>query len=384
MSERRPSPGYIAALAGAAVLVLVAGTLLRRLQRTAEPVAPPSEASRLEELSRTSSAKALAGDVAAWVASSGRYVRFVPAAGVSGVVWGAGGQGRILVPDASPLGGSWPLRLVRSAEAPGSAPPAAGRGALAGGWALLTVRDSAGGPRSTVSWLGGTRQVRCGGAPTPALNLAAPLGPEWLGAGVFDVQSSLLGIVARCDEGYVAIALDGVDAALARAGSGAARLAARFGLELESPDSALRAWLRVDTGLVVSAVWDGSPAAAAGLRPGDVVLAVGGGPPRVEAAIAASDTAPLRLTIARGRARRTLRLAPAAAALPVLVPPGGLTIASVPPGTPADRAGLRPGDRVIAADGRSPGTTAGAEALRGPAYVVFRRGAVTRGVLVAP
>ncbi|MBI4635164.1 MAG: RIP metalloprotease RseP [Candidatus Rokubacteria bacterium] len=120
---------------------------------------------------------------------------------------------------------------------------------------------------------------------------------------------------------------------------------------------------------VLGRVADGGPAAAAGLRTGDVVLGVDGR--RVshwedlERAVAVSDGRSLRLTLRRGGAEQTASVAPRRTTVrdpifkdakdvwelgagPQLQP----QIGSVNAGSPAERAGLRTSDLVTAVAGQ--------------------------------
>ena len=146
-----------------------------------------------------------------------------------------------------------------------------------------------------------------------------------------------------------------------------------------------------------------SPAARAGVAPGDRVVAVTGRRIRAwqELADALRDHRGERiaLTIERGGARRVVTLAmpqgpasrviadpPAAAGL---APPVDVVVVSVAPGTPAAKAGLRPGDVVAAVDGR-PVRSAAALAARvrasggRPLVLTLRRGGKMLEVKVAP
>lgn len=120
---------------------------------------------------------------------------------------------------------------------------------------------------------------------------------------------------------------------------------------------------------VVGRVADGSPAEAAGLRSGDVITAVDGRPVRhweeVDRAVAAADGRPLTLQVRRDGTERVVRVTPRLATVrdpifrderrvwelglgPRLTP----SISAVNPGSPAERAGLRPGDVVTAVAGQ--------------------------------
>jgi serine protease Do len=169
----------------------------------------------------------------------------------------------------------------------------------------------------------------------------------------------------------------------------------RLGVTIQEVDQALADafGLEKPAGALVSAVEKGSPADRAGLEPGDVILKFNGLallrsnelPPLV--ADLAPGT-PADLEIWRGRGTRSLsvklgELAGAATAAteagrPALglavrplteqerqeagVAAGGLMVEQVEAGSPAARAGLRPGDRILALAGGKPATV---EALRG-------------------
>ena len=111
----------------------------------------------------------------------------------------------------------------------------------------------------------------------------------------------------------------------------------------------------------VGRVAENSPAAAAGLRSGDVVTAIGGRPIRywedVDRAVAASEGRPLQLTVKRSDATEIITVTPQRTTVqdPILReakttwdigagPQSVPQISSVNPGSPAEAAGLRPRD----------------------------------------
>jgi regulator of sigma E protease len=119
---------------------------------------------------------------------------------------------------------------------------------------------------------------------------------------------------------------------------------------------------------VVGRVTAGTPAAAAGLQTGDRVVAVDGRRvghwEDVDRAVAASNGAPLTLRVQRDGAERTVTITPKQTSVrdpifketkeaweigagPLLTP----QIGSVNAGSPAERAGLRAGDAVVAVAG---------------------------------
>ncbi len=122
-------------------------------------------------------------------------------------------------------------------------------------------------------------------------------------------------------------------------------------------------------GTTVGRVLPDSPAAQAGLQPGDEVVAVDGRPIRhwgqLDEQVARSDGGPLSMTLARGGARREVTVTPRR--MPTRTPFGEPTevwslgtgpylapvVGEVRPGMPAAEAGLRPRDRIVALDGQS-------------------------------
>jgi serine protease Do len=144
------------------------------------------------------------------------------------------------------------------------------------------------------------------------------------------------------------------------------------GLRLETVDAELarRAGLPVKRGAVVLKVFPDSPAASAGLQPGDVLVAVRDQPVTAREDLTtafysvAPDT-PIPVQVRRGEHSFTLSLSavrpPRGRGLQVLrgslglsVTRGGrgLIVDGVERGSPAERAGLEPGDQVIAANGQ--------------------------------
>ena len=121
---------------------------------------------------------------------------------------------------------------------------------------------------------------------------------------------------------------------------------------------------------VVGKVTESSPAAAAGLRTADTIVAVDGRPVAywedLDRAIAQSNGRPLELRVRREGGELTMAVTPRLRAVPdpifreprevwdlgagpQLLP----AITSVGPGSPAERAGLKPGDVVIAVAGQT-------------------------------
>lgn len=155
-----------------------------------------------------------------------------------------------------------------------------------------------------------------------------------------------------------------------------------LGISVSSLDQALAEAMGLSSGqgLILNAVAPGSPAATAGLAVGDIVLSLDGAPvglPRdldraLLPRLAGEDVI---LTVRRGGARIETAVTLAEGGLDAEAPgPGvamaasdeyglrfasnadtqdGALVARVRPGSPASRAGFRPGDRVLAVNGRT-------------------------------
>ncbi|HSM12476.1 MAG TPA: trypsin-like peptidase domain-containing protein [Thermoanaerobaculia bacterium] len=144
------------------------------------------------------------------------------------------------------------------------------------------------------------------------------------------------------------------------------------GLRLETLDSELarREGLSIARGALVVRVYPDSPAARAGLRDGDVLVGVGSKPVAAREDVSTAfhsvaPGAPVRIEVRRGDRPLSVALAverpPRGLGLEVLSSAVGLSVTEqdrslvvdrVGRGSVAARAGLRPGDRVIAANGQ--------------------------------
>jgi S1-C subfamily serine protease len=185
----------------------------------------------------------------------------------------------------------------------------------------------------------------------------------------------------------------------------------RLGLRLRAAATLRSAIPSLAAGIVVEAVEPASPAAAAGLEPGDLLVAAAGRPlerPR-DLARALETLRPgddIRLTTRAGEGERTVTVRLAAAARPqpatetaeavalglALEPGASRRIAAVAPDTPAGSAGLAVGDELLAVAGRRVDGEGGASLLReaeaapapGGVALLVRRGDTTRLVVLGP
>ncbi|MEA2463600.1 MAG: serine protease Do [Acidobacteriota bacterium] len=142
-----------------------------------------------------------------------------------------------------------------------------------------------------------------------------------------------------------------------------------------TPEEARRLDLKTQRGAVVVRVFADSPAAAAGLKPGDVITAVGGRPVDSREAFSTATAtlasgATVAVSVDRGGSTRNVNLRagnpPAALGLRILEEVAGLRVADenrsvvidqVVPNSRAAEIGLAPGDVIVAANNNEVGST---------------------------
>jgi S1-C subfamily serine protease len=182
------------------------------------------------------------------------------------------------------------------------------------------------------------------------------------------------------------------------------RLFTRFGMGVATLGEKEKKYFGAGKGVWVREVWAHYPAEDGSLEPGDIIVGLDGAD-----VASAADLNPLIMPVSREafelrvlRAGRvhTLTLPARVAAMPgvgrhgagaagVLLakPERGIRIEAVADGGPAHEAGIRPGDRVLSIDGRSPlGAAQVQTVLAGsadkPRFLVLERGGKTWGVLL--
>ena len=142
-----------------------------------------------------------------------------------------------------------------------------------------------------------------------------------------------------------------------------------------TPEEARRLDLKTQRGAVVVRVFADSPAEAAGLKPGDVITAVGGKPVDSREAFSTATAtlasgATVAVTVDRGGSTRTVNLRagdpPSALGLRILEEVAGLRVADesravviedVIPNSRAAQIGLAPGDLIVGANSIEVGST---------------------------
>jgi S1-C subfamily serine protease len=392
----------LASLAVAACLVLLVGLYVRRRLERADrpaPSAPPSEASALQQLSHEGLIRRASTFVGERAADVARFVVYVPETGASGLRWKSDTvlsvtQAGQLVASrvASPDSGSPSVRTTGDS--------------LHNGWILAVGRTSSDAVLSLAGSLGGRAHVRCRARDVDELLVDFPLSGQLAGAGLFDLEGSLVGMVVPCGDRMAAIPARQITALLTRDSSSVSR--ELFGVSLTPLDDIARRYFRTDSGVVVTAVRLGGPAHSAGLRPGDILLSVDGEPITSATDLARAhalrpDSAHLIVRL-RGRARATLKLERPAGTRPIdpatfrptlgidLMPEAvqsGVVVTRVDEGSVAQLAGLRVGDRITRIGttdiaSRSTASRLLGAASRAPTFVSFVRDSLELGVLVRP
>ncbi len=223
------------------------------------------------------------------------------------------------------------------------------------------------------------------------------------GGAIVDIDGNVLGLIVPCRDGITAISADSVDMLLADDNSLESQLLSQYGFRAAPLSADEAAYVKQSDGLIVREVWLQYAAHTAGLRPGDVILAIGGapvvGPGDLLQLIGAAAGGPPDLAVQRGSTRIQMTLHAGEmtgdAERPdrglMLQAPEGSRIDAVAPDSPAARAGIRPGDRIIRINHVAPGDVnqirrllSGAGTRSGPVLMELERGGRRFAVLLQP
>ncbi len=271
-----------------------------------------------------------------------------------------------------------------------------------GAWILHVAATRDGRHLHTPGNYEGVVTARCGDLDVRTVKTNVPLTSTSLGGGIFDLDGNVLALVVECEEGIRAIVPSSVEGIIQAADSIEGKLRRRYGFRIRTLDDRDRAHFKEEMGVVVSEVCLRMPAEAAGLEPGDIIQALDDTP--VESI---EDLERLTLPVAYStfdlyvkRDSRLVKLALEAVAIDyhvagaahpqgivVSAPFTGVEISDVAPGSPAARASLKPGDRLLTIGGRRQQNSADVRAaLTGTdgeeLFVVVRRGERKLGVFL--
>jgi PDZ domain len=424
--KRSPrDPRYLAVLALAAGLILLLGNWLRPVREAEEGAAQPltsdSALLQLPRLTQRRSIEDRVEFVRQLVANLAPYTYRLGAAGQTAVLWNAatlvtarsagympspqtaaGAATDTLEASVTTAGPQLPLAILGSRlERPPL--PLARLAATAypeGSWALALWRSADG----SLAWAEGqylrSGRTNCGDLmPAQTLTSTIALTEDMAGAGIFNLDGLLVGVVGRCDKGLAILGTQAIELLFGRPSELADRLLQRYGMRLEQSSDEEYAALGAPPGLLVREVWKGYQAYAAGLRPGDVIAGIDG-----SELSSLDDLARLVLpvaqevfelqVIAHGRKRNVpLRARPEVQ--PPFTPAGiilsakepGVLISRVAGQSPFAAMGAEEGDRLAALDGRAFEDSGAAlrylERARGPVWATLCRGERVWGALLA-
>jgi S1-C subfamily serine protease len=387
---------YVAALALAAAIVLVIGTLLRpRLRPPGAAVpAPPSEAAALQQLSQAAQLRHMSEFLSERIGAVAPFVLYVDTLDAAAVRWRGDGT----VVSTTP---AYPIVALRTPSSDSLPSPELGDAdSTRHDWMLIVTRRRGGGILSATILSGGRLVVQCGRHTLKEYNVSPELRAEFAGGGLFGLDGRLLGIVARCGGRQAALPTSEVRRLLADTASGD-RLRDVFGLGLSALDERARDYFHSDSGLLVVSIRRASAADVGNVRPGDVILAVGGvsvargASAELVRRVASADS--LTILRQRGRAVASISLTAGVARAAqrganlgiemISAPARGVAILAVRAGSAAAAAGLRAGDRLIRIGNTSVKSSEAAQRLLTtvigqPTFIVFERDSVEHGVFV--
>lgn len=393
-ADKGHSPKYIAGLALVAAAILVIGVWLkpREPQSPQSDAPPPVSQSETQRLARMAQRRALdtltehftdvAGDLA------NRVVQVGAGTG-SGLLWGNDlvlstgletsapettvvmtPEGHLLTVTRSVAGPELPFAAY---ELPGERPPRGEHineaGRLQPAEWVLAVWHREGDLAFSPGHYLETQHATCGEHAVEKVLTSLALSSEMAGGGLFDLDGALVAVVLPCDEGHAALNPASISRLIQVGRSLEGQLLALYGIRTVPVTETAGAHLGAESGALVSEVWQGRPAARAGLRPGDIIVALGDHP-----VASPQDLEPLLLPPELGpgivrarRGRRTLDIDLAAGpdlggdtakgeelGLQLEAVPPGLVVGSVSPGSPAHEVGLRAGDRIVRVGERQP------------------------------
>ena len=381
---------YITTLAVIAAGILVVGYWLRPSQpANDEPVRAPSETelSRLARITQRRSLDDMTDYFATVAGNVQSAVVALPNLERSGLVWEPGviltarTESRFPVATilATPegdvgvagvvVGPHIPIATVRMSDIQGFAAPRRRSATTVepGAWTLAVWRQA----RTTKfvpAHLLGTTQIRCGERLVEELLANVAWTRDMAGGGLFDLDGSLLAAIVPCGDRFVAIGTGSVETMLRDGRSVEGRVLGRYGVRFGFLNEAEQEHFGRGPAVIVREVWTGTLADEAGLRPGDILLAINAEPiGTLDQLQPLGNTVDLeRLDVAVRRAetvvtlvlptQRTIRAETYGhETLSGIVwerPTVGYRINGVVADGPADVAGIRSGDRLVRIDGQ--------------------------------
>lgn len=354
--ERLADTRYVAVLAAAAVVILAAGFWFKPSPPGAEPAATEQDRATLNRILRRNALEEAADSMSEIARSLFASVVWVEGPGASGIAWLR--HGRIVgITATNDLPGP-PIAIVDRVDAMVARHRPANRPLAPGDWMIAIWRDASRQPHFAAGFHTGRSSGHCGGYPVKRISFSGAVNPEMAGGGVFDLNGDAVAVLLPCEGRLTPVSVESVDDLLTASESERVRVFRRYGLDLADPDDVAREYFRVKTGVLVHRVATGSLADDAGVLPGDVLLSINatecGNALATTRLLARRESGTMDVRgVRRGRAFRT-RLAPEAGAAGIVASPdpAAIRVGHVTRGSPADRTGIRDGDRLIRIDGQ--------------------------------
>lgn len=424
MPTLKNNPRYIAVLAAAAGVILLLGTLLRPSAPSSETgsvAPPPADVMRLQRLTLKRNVQGFADYFTELAGQVSAYIVRLEVSDRSAVVWAP--ERLVTAPDAHPhpqldraVGSaerSWtatfdsggphlPLAFyqLNGAVLPAPAERFPAQFYTTGGWTMAAWRGADGRLEWAYGQIFGADKRSCDGFSSSILRTSLPLHKEMSGAGLFDLEGALMGVVGVCGDRMAAFDVATVERLARREGTFADHLISRFGMRLRGASGEELERFDAEYGMLIEEVWRGYEAYRAGLRPGDILVDLDGSP-----VTSVDDLQPLVMPVARetlevgahrdGRIHQVELKARGAegesgpAGLRWRDPPPGVVLDVVEPDSAAAEAGLRPGDRLISVGRETPSSPDEAAELLAdagdePVYAVVERRNRLWGVWLEP
>ncbi len=420
------SPAYIAVLAVIAGSILMVGSLMKPADSEPEPAALPTQAdsARLRRMAQRRSLEDMAEYFAETASNAAGHLVHLEQVGQTGIVWDD--EGTVITSNAAdPLPSALQVRGMRGASYQLTAPPVPPESPVVtlrasdefnmdaalhipamlldyGDWLVLAWLNSSLESAFTPALYLGLRSIHCGGRPARKVSLSVTPAREMAGAGLFDLAGRLIGVVALCDDRYVALLPESVDEALVWNRGFPGRLLGQYGMRVTSLTDREKQYFGGDEEVLIRELWRGFPAETSGLRPGDLIVSFDGRP-----VTKPDDLQPLVLPVARQllelvvrRGSRSVTVVLSAQAnreASTTTPPksglivaddvNGFVVQSVLDGSTAATSGVRAGDRLLTVDGSPVRTAAQARRILSSAksngrFVVVERGRKRWGALL--
>ena len=365
--ERR-NPKYIAILAIAAALVLMVGWLLRPRDTPSSPPPVPSE-TELEQLARRTERRAL-DDMTKYFAGVAGDVSpslvYLPNDETTGIVWDA--SHLVTARRRDRFAQPTPIQIGSSETSRGTVASRATSLPKSGDWVIAVWRSAETSVFAAASFRQSTSAM-CGTVPIQEVHSNLSLDRAMTGGGLFNMDGGLLGAILPCGDRMAVVETASVDELLERADTVEQRIVGRYGVLVGVLSDADRQYFKDARGLLVREVRIDASGDTAGLRPGDLVVALADQPVTaiddLRPLVASSDET-FDLQIVRGA--RTIKVTVGSDAVPtgsgkarssgvglmLEAPPDTYRIDVVIHDSRAARAGIRPGDRLARINGTDP------------------------------